>query len=102
MAKKQTKKFIFSTTDLNWDESTVEVRDEKTGEVHKLGVEIVERKGRAMEKIFSIRLPENEYEQIRRIAENEDRKPADFARRVLRKAIQEKEDDSKRLKENKK
>ena len=90
MVKKQKKKFIFSTTDLNWDESTIEVRDEDTGEVHKLEVEIVKRKGQPMEKIFSIRLPDSEYEQIRRIAENEDRKPADFARRVLRKAIQEK------------
>ena len=60
-------------------------------------VEIVERKGKPMEKIFSIRLPEREYEQIRRIAENEDIKPAHFARRVLRKAIQEKEEDSKRI-----
>ena len=102
MAKKQTKKFIFSTTDLNWDESTVQITDEETGEVHKLEVEIVERKGRPMEKIFSIRLPDSEYEQIKRIAENEDIKPAHFARRVLREAIAEKEEDTKRLAKTKK
>jgi len=105
MVKKQRKQFVFSTTDLNWDESTVQVIDEKTGEVHKLEVEIVKRKGKPMEKIFSIRLPDTEYEQIKRIAENEDIKPAHFARRVLReaieKAIKEIEDDSERLEKNK-
>lgn len=101
MVKKQKKKFVFSTTDLNWDENTVEVRDEDTGEVHKLEVEIVKRKGQPMEKIFSIRLPDSEYKQIKRIAESQDLKPAHFARRVLRQAIQEKEQDSKRLKKNK-
>ncbi len=95
MVKKQRKQFVFSTTDLNWDESTVQVTDEKTGEVHKLEVEIVKRKGRPMEKIFSIRLPDSEYKQIKRIAESQDLKPAHFARRVLREAIQENKDDSK-------
>ena len=102
MAKKQKKEFIFSTTDLNWDESTVEVKDEETGEVYKLEVEIVKKEGRPMEKIFSIRLPDSEYEQIRRIAENEDIKPAHFARRVLRKAIAEKAKDKKQLRKTKK
>ena len=101
MVKKQKKKFVFSTTDLNWDESTVEVRDEKTGEVHKLEVEIVKRKGQPMEKIFSIRLPDSEYKQIKRIAESQDLKPAHFARRVLREAIAEKEQDKKRIRKNK-
>jgi len=102
MVKKQRKQFVFSTTDLNWDESTVQVIDEKTGEVHKLEVEIVKRKGKPMEKIFSIRLPDTEYEQIKRIAENEDIKPAHFARRVLREAIQEKKEDAKLIRKNKK
>ena len=97
MAKKQKKEFIFSTTDLNWDENTVQVTDEKTGEVHKVEVEIVKSKKGVLEKIFSIRLPDSEYEQIKRIAESQDLKPAHFARRAIRRAIQEKELDSKRL-----
>jgi len=92
---------MFSTTDLNWDESTVQVKDSKTGEVYKLEVEIVKKEGKPLEKIFSIRLPDSEYEQIKRIAESQDLKPAHFARRVLRKAIQEKEEDSKRIRKNK-
>jgi len=101
MAKKQRKKFVFSTTDLNWDESTVQVTDEKTGEVHKLEVEIVKSKKGVLEKVFSIRLPAREYKQIRQIAESQDLTPAHFARRVLRKAIDEKAEDSKRLAKNK-
>jgi len=100
MVKKQKKEFIFSTTDLNWDESTVEVKDEKTGEVHKLEVEIVKSKKGVLEKIFSIRLPDSEYKQIKRIAESQDLKPAHFARRVLREAIQENKDEQ-RLAKNK-
>jgi len=102
MAKKQRKKFIFSTTDLNWDESTVQVTDEKTGEVHKLEVEIVKSKKGALEKVFSIRLPASEYKQIRQIAESQDLKPAHFARRAIRRAIQEQEDDLKRISKTKK
>lgn len=102
MAKKGIRKFIFSTTDLNWDESTVQVTDEKTGEVHKLQVEIVKSKKRILEKVFSIRLPASEYEQIEQIAESQDLKPAHFARRALRRSIQETESDSKRLTKHKK
>jgi len=102
MAKKQRKQFVFSTTDLNWDESTVQVTDEKTGEVHKLEVEIVKSKRGVLEKVFSIRLPAREYKQIEQIAESQDLTPAHFARRVLRKAISEIEDDSRRLKKTKK
>ena len=101
MAKKQKKMFIFSTTDLNWDESTVEVKDEKTGEVYKLEVEIVKKEGRPLEKVFSIRLPDSEYEQIKRVAESQDLKPAHFARRVLRKAIQENKEKAERIRKNK-
>ena len=95
------KNIYMPVSDLNWDESTVEVRDEKTGEVHKLEVETVKNNNKILEKVFTIRLAEGEYEKIKQIARSQDLKPAHFARRLIRKAIQEKEDDSKRIRKNK-
>jgi len=99
--KKQTFQFLFSTQDLDFDPSRVEVRDTATGKKLKIhsAIKIVNKD---KVKIFAVRMTEGQIERIHRTAGKLDQTPADFGRQVLEKAIQEKEQDSKRLKKTKK
>jgi len=99
-AKKQVFQFLFSTTDLNFDPSTVEVRDTATGKKLKIDSTIkVVNKDKV--KIFAVRMTEGQIERIHRTAGKLDQTPADFGRQAIEKAIQEKEQDSKRIRKNK-
>ena len=102
MAKqKKTFQFLFSTEDLDFDPKRVEVRDTATGKKLKIhsAIKIVNKD---KVKIFAVRMTEGQIEKIHRTAGKLDQTPADFGRQVLEKAIQEKEQDSKRLKKTKK
>jgi len=99
--KKQTFQFLFSTTDLDFDPKRVEVRDSKTGK--KLKVEsTVKIVNRDKVKIFAVRMTEGQIEKLQRAAGKASLTPPDFGRQAIEKAIQEKEQDSKRLAKNKK
>jgi len=101
MAKqKKTFQFLFSTEDLDFDPSRVEVRDTATGKKLKIhsAIKIVNKD---KVKIFAVRMTEGQIERIHRTAGKLDQTPADFGRQVLEKAIQEKAEDSKRIKKNK-
>ena len=98
--KKQTFQFLFSTTDLDFDPSTVEVRDSKTGEILKIEstIKIVNRE---KTKIFAVRMTEGQIEKIQRTAGKASLTPADFGRQAIEKAVKEVEEDSRRLAKNK-
>lgn len=98
--RKQTFQFLFSTEDLDFDPKRVEVVDSKTGKKLKIhsAIKIVNRE---KVKIFAVRMTEGQIEKIHRTAGKASLTPADFGRQVLEKAIQEKEQDSKRLKTKK-
>ena len=101
MAKtKKTFQFLFSTTDVDFDPSTVSVIDSKTGKEFKIESQI-----RAIEKhktvVFGLRLPEGELKQVHRTAKKANVSPSDFARLAIRKAVKEREDDLQRLKKTK-
>lgn len=98
--KKQTFQFLFSTTDLDFDPSTVEVRDTATGkklEIHST-IKVVDKN---KVKIFAVRMTEGQIEKIHRTAGKLDQTPADFGRQVLEKAIQERAEDSKGIRKTK-
>ena len=99
--KKQTFQFLFSTTDLDFDPKRVEVRDSKTGKELKLhsAIKIVNKD---KVKIFAVRMTEGQIERIHRTAGKASLTPADFGRQALERAIQEKEQDTKRISKTKK
>jgi len=88
---------LFSTEDMDFDVSRVEVIDSETGEKFKADVHMVKNKRNILTKVFSLRLPDSEMEEIKNVAEGEDLTPAHFARRAIRRAVAEKEADNKRL-----
>lgn len=101
MAKtKKTFQFLFSTTDIDFDPSTVSVVDSKTGRKLKIESQI-KVVGKHKTVVFGLRLPESELKQVHRTAEKANVSPSDFARIAIRKAIKEREDDSKRIQKNK-
>jgi len=95
--KKQTFQFLFSTTDLDFDPSTVQVIDERTGKELKLDSTIkIVNKDKV--KIFGLRMTEGQLEKLKKTAGKLDQTYADFAREALEKAIKEKAEDLKRQK----
>jgi len=98
--KKQTFQFLFSTTDLDFNPSTVEVRDTATGKKLKIhsAIKIVNKD---KVKIFAVRMTEGQIEKIKRTAGKASLTAADFGRQVLEKAIQERDEDSKRIRKTK-
>ena len=102
MAKtKQTFQFLFSTTDLDFDPSTVSVVDTKTGKELKIESQI-RAIGKHKTVVFGLRLPESELKQVHRTAEKANVSSADFARIAIRKAVKEREADLQRIRKNKK
>jgi len=101
MAKeKKVFQFLFSTEDLDFDPKRVEVVDSKTGK--KLKVESsIKQVGNKKNKIFGVRMAEEEIQKIRKTARRADMEIGDFAREAIEKAIQEKAEDSKRIRKNK-
>jgi len=95
--KKILYQFLFSTEDMDFDVSRVEVIDSETGTKFKVDVHMIRNKRNILTKVFSLRLPDNEIEEIKNVAEGEDLTPAHFARRAIRRAVAEKEADNKRL-----
>jgi len=102
MAKKtQRFQFLFSTTDLDFDPKRVEVRDVKTGKKLEIEAEI-KAVGRKREKVFGVRMAEEDIEKVRKTARKADMEIGAFTRQALEKAVAEKAEDSKRLAKNKK
>jgi len=102
MAKtKKTFQFLFSTTDLDFDPSTVSVVDTKTGKELKIESQI-RAIGRHKTVVFGLRLPESELKEVHRTAEKANVSPSDFARLAIRKAVKEREDDLQRIRKTKK
>jgi len=94
--KKATHQFLFSTTNLDFDPSTVEVIDTSTGK--KLDVEVMTKiVGNEKTKIFGVRMTEDDVKRIRKTAKTAHINPSDFAREAIEKAVKEKEADLKRL-----
>jgi len=102
MARKKTKvfQFLFSTTDLDFDPKRIEVKDTSTGK--KLRVESTIKIVRLRkEKIFGVRMAEEDIQKIRQTARRADMEIGEFAREALAKAVDEKTEDSKRIQKNK-
>jgi len=98
MAKKtQRFQFLFSTEDLDFDPKRVEVVDSKTGK--KIKIEsTIKAVGKKREKIFGVRMAEDEIHKIRKTARKADMKIGEFARGAIERAVKEVEEDSKRQK----
>ena len=98
--KEKVFQFLFSTQDLDFDPSTVEVRDSKTGKVLKVEskVKIVRKR---KEKIFGVRMDEEDIQKIRQTARRADMEIGEFAREALAKAVAEKAEDSERIRKSK-
>jgi len=87
--------FLFSTTDLDFDPKRIKVVDTETGK--KLRVEIMTKiVGDKKNQTFTVRMTEDNIEQISRTAKREDVSPSEFARQAIERAIQERAEDSKR------
>ena len=92
--------FLFSTTDLDFDPKRIKVVDTETGK--KLRVEIMTKiVGDKKNQTFSVRMTEDNIEQISRTAKREDVSPSEFARQAIERAIQERAEDSKRIRKTK-
>jgi len=101
MAKKtQRFQFLFSTEDLDFDPSTVEVVNSKTGKILKIE-STIRSIGKQKTRVFGLRLPESELQEVHRTAKKVNISPSDFARIAIKKAIKEVEEDSKRIRKNK-
>ncbi len=87
--KKQKRMFLFATTDLDFDPSTVTVTDTETGEVLNVEVSTGRSEKRKLMKVFSLRMSDAEYDQVHRVSEKVDMTPAHFARKAIRRAVQE-------------
>ncbi len=92
--------FLFSTTDLDFDPKTVEVRDTATGKKLKIhsAIEIVNKE---KAKIFAVRMTEGQIERIHRTAGKLDQTYADFGRQAIERAVREIEEDEQRSRKNK-
>ena len=101
MAKeKKVFQFLFSTEDLDFDPNTVEVIDTATG--RRLKIEpTIKQVGKRKEKIFGVRMAEDDIQKIRQTARRADMEIGEFAREALAKAVDEKAEDSKRIRKNK-
>ncbi len=99
--KKKVFQFLFSTEDLDFDPKRIEVRDASTGKKlkGKSTIKIVEKR---KDKIFGVRMAEEEIQKIRQTARRADLEIGEFAREALAKAVDEKAEDSKRIRKNKK
>ena len=101
MAKeKKVFQFLFSTEDLDFDPNTVEVVDTATGRRLKIESTIKQVRKRK-EKIFGVRMAEDDIQKIRQTARRADMEIGEFAREALAKAVDEKAEDSKRIRKNK-
>ena len=97
MAKeKKVFQFLFSTEDLNFDPKRVEVRDTATGKILKVE-STVKTVGKRKDKIFGVRMAEEEIQKIRKTARRADMEIGEFARQAIGKAIQERAEDSERI-----
>jgi len=97
MAKeKKVFQFLFSTEDLDFDPNTVEVVDTATGRRLKIESTIKQVRKRK-EKIFGVRMAEDDIQKIRQTARRADMEIGEFAREALAKAVDEKAEDSKRI-----
>jgi len=94
--KKKVFQFLFSTQDLDFDPKRVEVRDSKTGKKIKIEAEI-KAVGKKREKVFGVRMAEEDIEKVRKTARKADMEIGAFTRQAIEKAIQEKEADLQRL-----
>jgi len=96
MVKQATHQFIFSTKNMSFDPSTVEVIDTSTGK--KLDVEVITKiVGNERTKIFAVRMTPDDLKRVRKTAKTAHINPSDFAREAIEKAIKEIEDDLERL-----
>jgi len=97
---KKTFQFLFSTEDLGFDPKRVQVIDERTGKKLKIHskIEIVDKN---KVKIFAVRMTEGQIEKLQRAAGKASLTPPDFGREAMAKAIKEVEEDSKRIRKNK-
>ena len=101
MAKeKKVFQFLFSTEDLNFDPKRVEVRDTATGKILKVE-STVKTVGKRKDKIFGVRMAEDDIQKIRQTARRADMEIGEFARQAIGKAIQERGEDSKRIRKTK-
>ena len=101
MAKeKKVFEFLFSTTDLNFDPKRVEVRDTATGRKLKV-MSSIKQVGKRKEKIFGVRMAEDDIQKIRQTARRADMEIGEFAREALAKAVDEKAEDKKQIQKNK-
>ena len=99
MAKeKKVFQFLFSTTDLDFDPKTVEVKDVESGKVLKVESSI-EQVGKKKKKIFGIRMEAEDIQKIRQTARRADMELGEFAREALAKAVAEKSRGFKATKE---
>jgi len=97
MAKeKKVFQFLFSTEDLNFDPKRVEVRDTATGKILKVE-STVKTVGKRKDKIFGVRMAEDDIQKIRQTARRADMEIGEFARQAIGKAIQERAEDSERI-----
>ena len=94
--KEKVFQFLFSTQDLDFDPSTVEVRDSKTGKVLKVESKVKTVRKRK-EKIFGVRMDEEDIQKIRQTARRANMEIGEFAREALAKAVAEKAEDSERI-----
>lgn len=102
MAKeKKVFQFLFSTEDLDFDPNTVEVIDTATG--RRLKIEpTIKQVGKRKEKIFGVRMAEDDIQKIRQTARRADMEIGEFARGALERAVKEREQDTKRISKTKK
>jgi len=92
MAKeKKVFQFLFSTEDLDFDPKRIKVLDSKTGKKLKVEFSIKQELGKRKEKIFGVRMAEEEIQKIRKTARRADMEIGEFAREALAKAVAEKE-----------
>ena len=98
--KQHTFQFLFSTEDLDFDPKRVEVKDVETGKILKVESKVT-AVGNPKQKIFGVRMAEEDIQKIRQTARRADMEIGEFAREALAKAVDEKAEDSKRLAKNK-
>ena len=97
MAKeKKVFQFLFSTEDLDFDVKRVEVRDTATGKILKVESKVKTVRKRK-EKIFGVRMDEEDIQKIRQTARRANMEIGEFAREALAKAVAEKAEDSERI-----
>ena len=92
MAKeKKTFQFLFSTEDLDFDPKRIKVLDSKTGKKLEVEFSIKQELGKRKDKVFGVRMAEEEIQKIRKTARRAGMEIGEFARQAMGKAIQERE-----------